>query len=94
MYQQTQKDFHKNVLAKGLAIESHFPTSPSITTSLQKSPSQQLRTSRIPWYVLAFCCGAEPLPELMDLHLLKIKKYPNYYNLHNVSHQRLSWVSS
>ncbi|KAF9066554.1 Sec63 Brl domain-containing protein [Rhodocollybia butyracea] len=78
MCQQTKKDFYKKFLAEGLPIESHL-------------------TSMLHDYFLAEIAvkTIENKQDAMDIltwtyFYRRMTQNPNYYNLHNVSHQHLS----
>ncbi|KAE9386751.1 Sec63-domain-containing protein [Gymnopus androsaceus JB14] len=78
MCQQTKKDFYKKFLAEGLPIESHLP-------------------SMLHDYFLAEIAvkTIENKQDAMDIltwtyFYRRMTQNPNYYNLHNVSHQHLS----
>ncbi|KAK7461038.1 Pre-mRNA-splicing helicase BRR2 [Stygiomarasmius scandens] len=78
MCQQTKKDFYKKFLAEGLPIESHLPT------MLHDYFLAEIAVKTI-----------ENKQDAMDIltwtyFYRRMTQNPNYYNLHNVSHQHLS----
>ncbi|KAF5342919.1 hypothetical protein D9757_014974 [Collybiopsis confluens] len=78
MCQQPKKDFYKKFLAEGLPIESH------LTAMLHDSYLAEIAVKTI-----------ENKQDAMDIltwtyFYRRMTQNPNYYNLHNVSHQHLS----
>ncbi|KAF5375631.1 hypothetical protein D9757_008508 [Collybiopsis confluens] len=78
MCQQTKKDFYKKFLAEGLPIESH------LTAMLHDYFLAEIAVKTI-----------ENKQDAMDIltwtyFYRRMTQNPNYYNLHNVSHQHLS----
>ena len=77
MCQQTQKDFYKKFRAEGLPIESH------------------LQTHMLHDYFMAEIAVKTIEQDAIDIltwtyFYRRMTQNPNYYNLHNVSHQHLS----
>ncbi|KAH6906126.1 Sec63 Brl domain-containing protein [Coprinopsis sp. MPI-PUGE-AT-0042] len=79
MCQQTRKDFYKKFLGEGLPIESHLPTHMLHDYFLAEIAVKTIENKQ----------------DAMDLltwtyFYRRMTQNPNYYNLHNVSHQHLS----
>jgi pre-mRNA-splicing helicase BRR2 len=96
MCQQTRKDFYKKFLAEGLPIESHLPThllhdyflAEIAVKTIENKQDAMVTCFLFPWFT-----GTDQ--EYQDIltwtyFYRRMTQNPNYYNLHNVSHQHLS----
>ncbi|KAL0064659.1 Pre-mRNA-splicing helicase BRR2 [Marasmius tenuissimus] len=79
MCQQTKKDFYKKFLAEGLPIESHLPTHMLHDYFLAEIAVKTIENKQDAMDILTW-----------TYFYRRITQNPNYYNLHNVSHQHLS----
>ncbi|TFK70690.1 Sec63-domain-containing protein [Pluteus cervinus] len=79
MCQQTRKDFYKKFLAEGLPIESHLPTYALHDYFLAEIAVKTIQNKQNAMDILTW-----------TFFYQRITQNPNYYNLHNVSHQHLS----
>ncbi|KAF7968038.1 hypothetical protein HWV62_32144 [Athelia sp. TMB] len=79
MCQQTRKDFYKKFLAEGLPIESHLPTHLLHDYFLAEIAVKTIENKQDAMDILTW-----------TYFYRRMTQNPNYYNLHNVSHQHLS----
>ncbi|KAI6134777.1 putative RNA helicase [Pisolithus croceorrhizus] len=79
MCQQTRKDFYKKFLAEGLPIESHLPTHLLHDYFLAEIAVKTIENKQDAMDILTW-----------TFFYRRLTQNPNYYNLHNVSHQHLS----
>ncbi|KAH9930429.1 Sec63-domain-containing protein [Epithele typhae] len=79
MCQQTRKDFYKKFLAEGLPIESHLPTHMLHDYFLAEIAVKTIENKQDAMDILTW-----------TYFYRRMTQNPNYYNLHNVSHQHLS----
>ncbi|KIK97275.1 hypothetical protein PAXRUDRAFT_825079 [Paxillus rubicundulus Ve08.2h10] len=79
MCQQTRKDFYKKFLAEGLPIESHLPTHLLHDYFLAEIAVKTIENKQDAMDILTW-----------TYFYRRMTQNPNYYNLHNVSHQALS----
>ncbi|KAL1719126.1 Sec63 Brl domain-containing protein [Schizophyllum commune] len=79
MCQQTRKDFYKKFLAEGLPIESHLPTNMIHDYFLAEIAVKTIENKQDAMDILTW-----------TYFYRRMTQNPNYYNLHNVSHQHLS----
>ncbi|CAL1708453.1 unnamed protein product [Somion occarium] len=79
MVQQTRKDFYKKFLAEGLPIESHLPTHMLHDYFLAEIAVKTIENKQDAMDILTW-----------TYFYRRMTQNPNYYNLHNVSHQHLS----
>ncbi|KAI0062804.1 Sec63-domain-containing protein [Artomyces pyxidatus] len=79
MCQQTRKDFYKKFLAEGLPIESHLPTHLLHDYFLAEIAVRTIENKQDAMDILTW-----------TYFYRRMTQNPNYYNLHNVSHQHLS----
>nr|VWO96385.1 Pre-mRNA-splicing ATP-dependent RNA helicase PRP28 (EC [Ganoderma boninense] len=79
MCQQTRKDFYKKFLAEGLPIESHLPTHMLHDYFLAEIAVKTIENKQDAMDILTW-----------TYFYRRMTRNPNYYNLHNVSHQHLS----
>ncbi|OCH86010.1 putative RNA helicase [Obba rivulosa] len=79
MCQQTRKDFYKKFLAEGLPIESHLPTHMLHDYFLAEIAVRTIENKQDAMDILTW-----------TYFYRRMTQNPNYYNLHNVSHQHLS----
>ncbi|KAJ8080649.1 Pre-mRNA-splicing helicase BRR2 [Marasmius tenuissimus] len=79
MCQQTKKDFYKKFLAEGLPIESHLPTHMLHDYFLAEIAVKTIENKQDAMDILTW-----------TYFYRRMTQNPNYYNLHNVSHQHLS----
>lgn len=79
MCQQTRKDFYKKFLAEGLPIESHLPTHMMHDYFLAEIAVKTIENKQDAMDILTW-----------TYFYRRMTQNPNYYNLHNVSHQHLS----
>ncbi|KAH9979649.1 putative RNA helicase [Russula compacta] len=79
MSQQTRKDFYKKFLAEGLPIESHLPTHLLHDYFLAEIAVKTIENKQDAMDILTW-----------TYFYRRMTQNPNYYNLHNVSHQHLS----
>ncbi|KAG2058635.1 DNA polymerase theta/eta [Suillus hirtellus] len=79
MCQQTRKDFYKKFLAEGLPIESHLPTHLLHDYFLAEIAVETIENKQDAMDILTW-----------TYFYRRMTQNPNYYNLHNVSHQHLS----
>ncbi|KIP11835.1 hypothetical protein PHLGIDRAFT_124513 [Phlebiopsis gigantea 11061_1 CR5-6] len=79
MCQQTRKDFYKKFLAEGLPIESHLPTNMLHDYFLAEIAVKTIENKQDAMDILTW-----------TYFYRRMTQNPNYYNLHNVSHQYLS----
>ncbi|CCL98051.1 uncharacterized protein FIBRA_00045 [Fibroporia radiculosa] len=79
MCQQTRKDFYKKFLAEGLPIESHLPTHMLHDYFLAEIGVKTIENKQDAMDILTW-----------TYFYRRMTQNPNYYNLHNVSHQHLS----
>ncbi|KAI0765441.1 Sec63-domain-containing protein [Fomes fomentarius] len=79
MCQQTRKDFYKKFLAEGLPIESHLPTIMLHDYFLAEIAVKTIENKQDAMDILTW-----------TYFYRRMTQNPNYYNLHNVSHQHLS----
>ncbi|KAI0088962.1 Sec63-domain-containing protein [Irpex rosettiformis] len=79
MCQQTRKDFYKKFLAEGLPIESHLPTHMLHDYFLAEIAVKTIENKQDAMDILTW-----------TYFYRRMTQNPNYYNLHNVSHQYLS----
>jgi len=78
MCQQMRKDFYK-FLARGLPIKSHLPTHLLYDYFLAESTGKTIENKQDAMDILTW-----------TYFYRRMTQNPNYYNLHNVSHQHLS----
>ncbi|KAH9965547.1 putative RNA helicase [Lactifluus volemus] len=79
MCQQTRKEFYKKFLAEGLPIESHLPTHLLHDYFLAEIAVKTIENKQDAMDILTW-----------TYFYRRMTQNPNYYNLHNVSHQHLS----
>ncbi|EAU82983.1 DNA polymerase theta/eta [Coprinopsis cinerea okayama7 len=79
MCQQTRKDFYKKFLAEGLPIESHLPTHMLHDYFLAEIAVKTIENKQDAMDLLTW-----------TFFYRRMTQNPNYYNLHNVTHQHLS----
>ncbi|KAF8555606.1 Sec63-domain-containing protein [Imleria badia] len=79
MCQQTRKDFYKKFLSEGLPIESHLPTHLLHDYFLAEIAVKTIENKQDAMDILTW-----------SYFYRRMTQNPNYYNLHNVSHQALS----
>ncbi|KAI0295524.1 hypothetical protein BC826DRAFT_1104264 [Russula brevipes] len=79
MAQQTRKDFYKKFLAEGLPIESHLPTHILHDYFMAEIAVKTIENKQDAMDILTW-----------TYFYRRMTQNPNYYNLHNVSHQHLS----
>ncbi|KAJ7905636.1 putative RNA helicase [Mycena olivaceomarginata] len=79
MCQQTRKEFYKKFLAEGLPIESHLPTHFLHDYFLAEIAVKTIENKQDAMDILTW-----------TYFYRRMTQNPNYYNLHNVSHQHLS----
>lgn len=79
MCQQTRKDFYKKFLAEGLPIESHLSTHMLHDYFLAEIAVKTIENKQDAMDILTW-----------TYFYRRMTQNPNYYNLHNVSHQHLS----
>ncbi|KAF7294831.1 putative ATP dependent RNA helicase [Mycena indigotica] len=79
MCQQTRKEFYKKFLAEGLPIESHLPTHYLHDYFLAEIAVKTIENKQDAMDILTW-----------TYFYRRMTQNPNYYNLHNVSHQHLS----
>ncbi|KAF8629449.1 hypothetical protein AX15_003443 [Amanita polypyramis BW_CC] len=79
MCQQTRKDFYKKFLAEGLPTESHLPTHMLHDYFLAEIAVKTIENKQDAMDILTW-----------TYFYRRMTQNPNYYNLHNVSHQHLS----
>jgi len=79
MTQQTRKDFYKKFIAEGLPIESHLPTHLLHDYFLAEVGVKTIENKQDAMDILTW-----------TYFYRRMTQNPNYYNLHNVSHQHLS----
>ncbi|KAJ2934391.1 hypothetical protein H1R20_g2701, partial [Candolleomyces eurysporus] len=79
MCQATRKDFYKKFLAEGLPIESHLPTHMLHDYFLAEIAVKTIENKQDAMDILTW-----------TYFYRRMTQNPNYYNLHNVSHQHLS----
>ncbi|KAH7882250.1 putative RNA helicase [Phlebopus sp. FC_14] len=79
MCQQTRKDFYKKFLSEGLPIESHLPTHLLHDYFLAEIAVKTIENKQDAMDILTW-----------TYFYRRMTQNPNYYNLHNVSHQHLS----
>ncbi|KAG6370880.1 putative RNA helicase [Boletus reticuloceps] len=79
MCQQTRKDFYKKFLSEGLPIESHLPTHLLHDYFLAEMAVKTIESKQDAMDILTW-----------SYFYRRMTQNPNYYNLHNVSHQALS----
>ncbi|KAG7088489.1 hypothetical protein E1B28_012477 [Marasmius oreades] len=79
MCQQTKKEFYKKFLAEGLPIESHLPTHMLHDYFLAEIAVKTIENKQDAMDILTW-----------TYFYRRMTQNPNYYNLHNVSHQHLS----
>ncbi|TFK49242.1 putative RNA helicase [Heliocybe sulcata] len=79
MCPQTRKDFYKKFLAEGLPIESHLPTHLLHDYFLAEIAVRTIENKQDAMDILTW-----------TYFYRRMTQNPNYYNLHNVSHQALS----
>ncbi|THG98887.1 hypothetical protein EW026_g3361 [Hermanssonia centrifuga] len=79
MCQQTRKDFYKKFLAEGLPMESHLPTDMLHDYFLAEIAVKTIENKQDAMDILTW-----------TYFYRRMTQNPNYYNLHNVSHQHLS----
>ncbi|KAL0064635.1 Pre-mRNA-splicing helicase BRR2 [Marasmius tenuissimus] len=76
---ETKKDFYKKFLAEGLPIESHLPTHMLHDYFLAEIAVKTIENKQDAMDILTW-----------TYFYRRMTQNPNYYNLHNVSHQHLS----
>ncbi|KAF8970308.1 Sec63-domain-containing protein [Flammula alnicola] len=79
MCQQTRKDFYKKFLSEGLPIESHLPTHLLHDYFLAEIAVKTIENKQDAMDVLTW-----------TYFYKRMLENPNYYNLHNTSHQHVS----
>ncbi|KDQ53780.1 hypothetical protein JAAARDRAFT_136540 [Jaapia argillacea MUCL 33604] len=79
MCQHTRKEFYKKFLAEGLPIESHLPTHLLHDYFLAEIAVKTIENKQDAMDILTW-----------TYFYRRMTQNPNYYNLHNVSHQHLS----
>ncbi|KIY72493.1 putative RNA helicase [Cylindrobasidium torrendii FP15055 ss-10] len=79
MVQQTRKDFYKKFLAEGLPIESHLATHMLHDYFLAEIVVKTIENKQDAMDILTW-----------TYFYRRMTQNPNYYNLHNVSHQHLA----
>ncbi|KAG9310011.1 putative RNA helicase [Chiua virens] len=79
MCQQTRKDFYKKFLSEGLPIESHLSTHMLHDYFLAEIAVKTIENKQDAMDILTW-----------SYFYRRMTQNPNYYNLHNVSHQALS----
>ncbi|PPQ70945.1 hypothetical protein CVT26_014249 [Gymnopilus dilepis] len=79
MCQQTRKDFYKKFLSEGLPIESHLPTHYLHDYFLAEIAVKTIENKQDAMDVLTW-----------TFFYKRMLENPNYYNLHNTSHQHVS----
>ncbi|KAK2464636.1 hypothetical protein APHAL10511_003329 [Amanita phalloides] len=79
MCQQTRKEFYKKFLAEGLPTESHLPTHMLHDYFLAEIAVKTIENKQDAMDILTW-----------TYFYRRMTQNPNYYNLHNVSHQHLS----
>ncbi|KAI0302834.1 Sec63-domain-containing protein [Multifurca ochricompacta] len=79
MCQQTRKEFYKKFLAEGLPIESHLPTHLLHDYFLAEIAVKTIENKQDAMDILTW-----------TYFYRRMTQNPNYYNLHNISHQHLS----
>jgi pre-mRNA-splicing helicase BRR2 len=79
MCQQTRKDFYKKFVSESLPIESHLPTHYMHDYFLAEIAVKTIENKQDAMDVLTW-----------TYFYRRMTQNPNYYNLHNVSHQHLS----
>lgn len=79
MSQQTRKEFYKKFLGEGLPIESHLPTHLLHDYFLAEIAVKTIENKQDAMDILTW-----------TYFYRRMTQNPNYYNLHNVSHQHLS----
>ncbi|KAH9988137.1 Sec63-domain-containing protein [Russula vinacea] len=79
MTQQTRKEFYKKFLGEGLPIESHLPTHLLHDYFLAEIAVKTIENKQDAMDILTW-----------TYFYRRMTQNPNYYNLHNVSHQHLS----
>ncbi|KAG6330761.1 hypothetical protein ID866_8327, partial [Astraeus odoratus] len=79
MCQQTRKDFYKKFLAEGLPIESHLPTHLIHDFFLAEIAVKTIENKQEALDILTW-----------TYFYRRLTQNPNYYNLHNVTHDHLS----
>lgn len=98
MCQQTRKDFYKKFLAEGLPIESHLPTHllhdyflAEIAVKTIENKQEAMVSNKTCLYMFRGLSGFF-LQDILTWTFFyrRLTQNPNYYNLHNVSHQHLS----
>jgi len=95
MSHQTRKDFYKKFLAEGLRFESHLPTHLLHDYFLAEIAIENKQDSIVSdygsRYVSLLCLRSISQDILIWTSFYRRMTHnPNYYNLHNVSHQHLS----
>lgn len=95
MCQQTRKDFYKKFLAEGLPIESHLPTHllhDYFLAEIAVKTIENKQDAMVRHIAEITMCSSHSSQDILTWTYFyrRMTQNPNYYNLHNVSHQHLS----
>jgi pre-mRNA-splicing helicase BRR2 len=95
MAQQTRKDFYKKFLAEGLPIESHLPTHllhDYFMAEIAVKTIENKQDAMVLLFYFVFFFHSLYVQDILTWTYFyrRMTQNPNYYNLHNISHQHLS----